>query len=111
LKSDAWSVTIDAFQPVPVEGQVTLDLTVERNPDDAELPLGLLLEQQVEVLDARGRPMTVLPVEIEGEPPRQHVRLAVYPADDPSKPSAIRLHELVRTTHDLEFRFVDVPLP
>jgi hypothetical protein len=65
--------------------------------------------QQLEILDARGRPVTWFPSGVDSETSRLTLTLMNLPANAALK--ELRYYTLTRATLDLPFEFTDIPMP
>ncbi len=120
---DDLAVVIHGLHSDPNDPQWTLELTVRpptsqesasRHPRPTARSLALspdFLEHQVEVLDRGGKPFVIFPLEMRPLGDAYHLTLLLAPADGATAPAKLRIYGLTRTTINLAFEFIDVPMP
>ena len=70
-----------------------------------------LLEHLCSVVDAQGKPLSVVPIEIESEEDKARVRLAILSSNPSRKPTKLLFYDVIVANQELTFDFHDVPLP
>jgi hypothetical protein len=127
FSNDEYTAVVGALRDSPDGQSSILDLVVmpHKAPEPDPFPMrgrrrfdprfyGIeqWLQEQVEVVDARGRPLNY------GIPPRRfpdrdamRVGLIIEPKDAAVPPAEVRYHDTIRTTTEVEFELTDIPLP
>jgi hypothetical protein len=105
----------------PNTHQMTLDISIRSNspatgsltasatPGDLVFPRPELSPQQIEILDAQGRPLLWYSAGADGEGTR--FSLTLIPQPNQATPAQMRYYSLSRAVTDVDFVFEDVPMP
>jgi hypothetical protein len=69
------------------------------------------LEQQIEVVDAQGKPFVLFVQEATPEGDSVRINLMLVPTEGATTPTMFRYHGLIRSSAEVEFFFKNVPMP
>ena len=120
-ENGSFRLAIKSVELAPVDAQpsVEIELSTRENTDSAlaslvhgpGMNLAQLLEHLCEVVDSQGKPMTVVPIEIDEESGSIRMRLAILPSDPSRKPVRLAFYDAIVASQDIPFEFQDVPIP
>ncbi len=116
------ALVIHALKHEPNGSESSLDLTVrpltavEAGPNpiagEPEVSHGLdFIEQRIEILDSRGKPFILFPLDVTQKGHEIRLSLMLAPSDGASTPAQLRFYGLTRATTEVPFEFRDIPLP
>jgi hypothetical protein len=116
------TITVHALATDRESEELTLDLTVGPPAGGGDGPgarSGLsgpafaweFLEQQIEVLDGRGRPFVLFPMSLEPQGDAFRLKLLLAPTEGAGEPAELRYYGLVRAECRLDFDVRDLEMP
>jgi hypothetical protein len=118
--TESGELSVLSIHVEPDGGPITIELALrprgdEPAPDAEGNPWGDtvagLVEHQFEVVDARGRALPALPMDVDDEAGGRRLTLAIMPDQDQRRPERLRFYDLVRAEANLEFTLNEIPMP
>jgi hypothetical protein len=121
FQNDEVDLVVQDIRVDPNTRQMTLDLSIRAHspaprsmvasatPGELAFPRPEINPQQIEILDAQGRPLLWYNAGADGEGTR--FSLTLIPQQDQATPVQLRYYSLSRAATDVDFVFENVPMP